>query len=133
MIPDPPPGQGPIDPRGAFSPPGSVPPGAVPPSSISPGAVPPGAVPSGNPPPINLPPGFSRGFPSMPPPPQYPQYPQFMMQPPRPRGGFVRGIFFTLATSIFGFSILLNIYLLIAIGLTGNGSAQETTLVKGEA
>src|SRR4051794_38842301 len=102
MIPDPPPGQGPIDPRGAFSPPGSPLPSSGPPGAPAPG-------PSFNPPPINLPPGFSRGFPSMPAPQQYqqyPQYPQFMMQPPRRRASFVRSVATMLLTVAFGISLL---------------------------
>ena len=112
MIPQPPPGQGPIDPRGAFTPPPA--PGNVPPPS---GWRPPG-------PPTGMPPGMPPGM--MPPP-----YP-FMMPPPRPRGGFMRGIFVTLATTIFSISLMLNIYLLLTSGFfSGNGS-HETSLIDGD-
>jgi protease-4 len=97
-MPPPPPGQGPIDPRGAFSPPPPVGGGSVPP-------------------PIMYPP------PMMMPPPYYPP----------PRGGFARAILTTLATTIFGLSIAMNIYLLIASGfLGGSDSAKETILVDGD-
>src|SRR4051812_41824825 len=98
MIPNPPPGQGPIDPRGAFQPP--PPPGNFPPP---PGFRAPGPPPPGMP---QMPPGYPPGMP-----------PMFMMPPPKPRGGFVRGIFVTLATTIFGLSLTLNIYLLVTSGI----------------
>src|SRR5262245_60503265 len=117
MIPDPPPGQGPIDPRGAFSPP------PPPPSQGAPQQQRP-SVPPQLPPPIYPPTGMFPGgmFPG-----PYP-YP-----PPKQRSGFARGIFVTLATTLFGFSVLLNIYLLIAVGLTGDVSAHQTVLVKGDS
>src|SRR5688572_16291904 len=100
----PPPGQGPIDPRGAFTPPPA--PGNLPPP------------PRGSmPPPPNFPPNFPPGM--MPPPMPYP--PMYMMPPQKQRGGFVRGIFLTLATTIFGLSLTLNIYLLIVSGILGGG------------
>src|SRR4051794_30320120 len=103
MMPQPPPGQGPIDPRGAFAPPGM--PGAQPPRpSPMPGMPPPM--------PPNMPPVMM-----MPPPGYYPPPP-----PPRRGGGFARGIFVALATTIFGASLLLNFYLLAAVGLAGDGS-----------
>jgi protease-4 len=114
MIPNPPPGRGPIDPRGAFSPPPA--PGNVPPA----------------PPQFQqqMPPG---GWPPPPPPVMYPP-PMFMAPPPpRPRGGFARGIFVTLATTIFGFSLALNLYLLVASGLFGgSSSARSTDLLDGD-
>jgi protease-4 len=62
----------------------------------------------------------------MPPPGYYPP-------PPRRGGGFARGVLITLATTIFGASLMLNLYLLVAVGLAGDGnSASETVLVKGE-
>jgi protease-4 len=100
----PPPGQGPIDPRGAFSPP--PPPG----QGGGGGWAPP-------------PPGFLP--PMMPPPGWFPP-------PPRQRG-FARAIFTTLATTLFGISILLNLYLLVFTGLTGNHEAKETVIVEGAA
>src|SRR5438552_9408783 len=98
MIPNPPSGQGPIDPRGAFAPP--PPPGAGQWQQTSP----PGGYPPPVPPP--MPPAF------MPP-------PMFMPPPQRPQRGFARAIFMTLATTIFGLSLTLNVYLLIASGMLG--------------
>ena len=114
MIPQPPPGQGPIDPRGAFTPPpapGSFPP---PPGWRAPG-------------PPRMPPGMPPG---MMPPGMMP--PMFMMPPQKPRGGFVRGVFVTLATTIFGLSLTLNIYLLLAGGFLSGGSSRETSLIDGD-
>src|SRR3712207_2365796 len=105
MIPQPPPGQGPIDPRGAFGPP--PPP---PPPGYRPGPMPP-------PPGMQPPP-----FPPMMPPPMY-------MQPPKERS-FARAIFMTLATTIFGLSLAANVYLLLFSGLvSGSSSARQNTLV----
>ncbi|MGH7180211.1 MAG: S49 family peptidase, partial [Tepidisphaeraceae bacterium] len=98
MMPQPPPGQGPIDPRGAFTPPG-----APPPSPTGAG-------------------GAWRPVPPMPPMPPY-------MNWPRPGGGFARGIFVTLATTIFGMSLALNVYLLLISGLTGAASTPEETVI----
>ena len=106
MIPQPPPGQGPIDPRGAFAPPPPPTGGAVPP--------PPGGW---TPPPM----------PPMMPPPMY------YGPPPKARGGgFVRGVFVTLATTIFGLSLTLNIYLLLASGFLGGSSQRSSDLVEGD-
>ena len=66
-------------------------------------------------------------------PPMYP--PMFMPPPPPPRrgGGFVRGILVTLATTIFGLSLTLNLYLLLASGfLSGGGSARSSNLLEGD-
>ncbi|CAN5375068.1 hypothetical protein BH10PLA1_BH10PLA1_04010 [soil metagenome] len=93
----PPPGQGPINPQGAFSPP------------PAPGAMPP--------------PGF------------YPPMPPAFYPPPPPAKGrsFARAIFTTLATTIFGISILLNLYLLLLSGiLNSRVLQQETVLEKGD-
>jgi len=68
-------------------------------------------------------------------PPQYPMYPPMFMPPPPPRrgGGFVRGILVTLATTIFGLSLTLNLYLLIAHGLFSGGStARSSNLLEGD-
>lgn len=106
--PPPPPGQGPIDPRGAFAPP----PQQGGPQGPLPGWVPP---------------------PPMPPQMMMPPPPYFYPPPPRRGGGFVRGIFVTLATTILGASLALNIYLLLWAGLTsGSASAQESILVNGD-
>ncbi len=63
-------------------------------------------------------------------------YPPPFPPPPPPRrgGGFVRGIMVTLATTIFGLSLTLNIYLLIAYGLfsSGGGSTRSSSLVDGD-
>src|SRR5207248_2101441 len=94
----PPPGQGPIDPRGAFSPP--PPPGS-----------------GGGFPPSPAPP--TPNMPTMPPmPPMYPPMPPMFVAPPPRRGGggFTRGILVTLATTIFGLSLTLNLYLLLVNG-----------------
>jgi protease-4 len=109
MIPQPPPGQGPIDPRGAFNPPPPPPPGYRPPMQP----------PQGMPPMQQMPP-------MMPP-------PMFMPPPPRERS-FARAIFMTLATTIFGLSLAANVYLLLFSGLmAGGASARTNTVLEGEA
>src|SRR5688572_19917747 len=102
MIPQPPPGQGPIDPRGAFNPP-------PPPPGYRPG-------PPMQPPPQGMPP-MQQMPPMMPP-------PMFMPPPPPParERSFARAIFMTLATTIFGLSLAANVYLLLFSGLmAGSG------------
>src|SRR5688572_568189 len=102
MIPQPPPGQGPVDPQGAFSPPPPPPTGQVPPPR---GFMPP------PPPPGMMPPGM------MPPPPMG-MYPPPMFYPPPAQGrGFSKAILVTLATTIFGLSLMANLYLLAFSGL----------------
>lgn len=81
MYPPPPPGQGPIDPRGT-------------PRSV--------------------------GYPP-PPPPMMP--PWMMMPPPKSGGGWARAILVTLATTVFGLSLTLNLYLLLYTGLFSGGDA----------
>lgn len=62
-------------------------------------------------------------------PPMYP-VPQ---PPPQKSHSFVRGIFVTLATSIFGFSLMLNIYLLLFSGVvSGRGSTRSDAVVTGD-
>ena len=70
---------------------------------------------------------------SMPPPGMFP--PPMFMPPPPPRRerSFVRGIFMTLATTIFGLSLTLNIYLLMASGFLSGTSSRSTSIVEGEA
>jgi protease IV len=123
MIPQPPPGQGPIDPRGAFAPPPPPPPtGGMPP-----GMQPPGRPPQGPPPPGMYPPPQQMMMPPMPPPMYYPP-------PPRERS-FARAIFMTLATSIFGLSIAINAYILLFTGLMSGGGrtgATQNTIVSGD-
>ena len=108
----PPSGQGPIEPQGAFSPP--PPPGA------------------GMPPSPQMPPG---GRPPMAPPPFYGPPMPFMYPPPKPpkEKSFARAIFTTLATTIFSISLLMNLYLLAFSGMfRGEGLQRETTLEKGD-
>lgn len=106
MFPQPPPGQGPIDPRGAFAPPS--PPGASP-------QMPPGAM---------IPPMMPPMMPPMPPP--------WMMAPPREKS-FARSIFTALAVSIFSLSIGLNLYLLLYSGLMqSQSSSREEVIISGD-
>src|ERR1051326_5177318 len=103
MIPQPPPGQGPIDPQGAFSPPPPPPPGRGP---------------------VVMP-----QMPPPPPPGMYPMMPPMMYPAPPPRRterSFARAIFMPLATSIFGLSLLANVYLLVFSGLFGSDSSYTT-------
>ena len=114
MIPQPPPGQGPIDPRGAFNPP-------PPPPGYRPGP------PMQPPPPGGMPP-MQQMPPIMPP-------PMFMPPPPPARErSFARAIFMTLATTIFGLSLAANVYLLLFSGLmSGGASARQSTVLEGDA
>ena len=119
MTPQPPPGQGPIDPRGAFSPP------TPPPMNQTGGPQPP--------PPRGYP---GAGYqPPMPPPPGMflPPPPPGWFPPQRPQRSFARSIFTTLATTIFGISIVMNLYLLVLSGLTSGRSSKETVIVEGDA
>src|SRR4051794_26036362 len=95
----PPPGQPPIDPRGAFAP--------VPPPGARGGWVPPMQGPM---------PG------QMPPPPMWPP------PPPYRERSFARAIFMTLATTIFGASLMLNVYLLLFTGLA-RGTNAKTNII----
>src|SRR5687767_2898540 len=117
--PSPPPGQGPVDPRGAFSPP--PPPGVGGPMPM-PGM--PGGPTMQQLPNMPMPPMGMGPMPGMFPPMMMPMPPA---PPPREKS-FARAIFTTLATSIFGLSILANIYLLFLLGITGGdeGAAQAT-------
>src|SRR5207244_538688 len=114
MVPQPPPGQPPIDPRGAFTPP--PPPGQGAPAFNPP---PPGSVP---PPPSFQPPGY--------PPPMFMPPPMYI-PPPRPHRSFARGIFLTLATTIFGLSLTLNLYLLLAHVVLAGSSSRQSTIIDG--
>src|SRR5262245_47310475 len=100
----PPPGQGPVDPRGAFSPP-------PPPSG------------SGGPTMQQLPPMPGGPMPGMPMPPMGMMPPMMMPMnfgpPPKRERSFSRAIFTTLATTIFGLSLMANIYLLFLAGFVG--------------
>ena len=110
MIPQPPPGQGPVDPRGAFSRRRACAGGQMP----QPGQMPPGQMPP-------MPPMM------MMPPPYYPP-------PPPPRGrSFAGAIFTTLATTILGVSILLNIILLVSNASSASQGIKEETIVDGSS
>ena len=103
MFPQPPQGQGPVDPRGAFSPPPG--PGAS--------APPPG---------------------QMPPMPPMMMMPPFYPPPPPPRGrSFAGAIFTTLATSVLGISLLLNVILLFSTASSAKQGFQEETIVDGDS
>lgn len=76
--------------------------------------------------------GAPRPYPQQPPlmmPPM--PYPPPFMQPPR-GGGLARGILVTLATTIFGISLTLNIYFLLFYGLMSGGASTSfsTTVIK---
>src|SRR5688572_12448192 len=107
MMPPPPPGQGPIDPRGAFPPP-------------MPGPMPP----QGAPPP---PPGMMQYPPPAPPPYFYPP-----PQPPRGRG-VLRTLFTIMLVLVLIVSLALNLFS-AARGLFsgGGGSAVQSTIVSGD-
>lgn len=53
------------------------------------------------------------------------------MPPPRRNGGLIRGIFVTLALSIFSVSLCINLYFLFAYGLSSSGGAEEQILQRG--
>ena len=121
MMPQPPNGQGPVDPRGAFAPP-PPPPSAQ--QSYS------GGPPPGWPPPV--PP-----VPPVPPPMMMPP-PMFYPPPPPPRrGGFVRAVFTTLALVVFSFSLILNVYLLLVSGVaslsSSDAGAVASVITSGDA
>jgi protease-4 len=65
-------------------------------------------------------------------PPMPPMFP--MMPPPQPplppRHSFVRGILVTLATTIFGFSLMLNLYLIMAGSILSGGSSSRQTVLR---
>src|SRR5438045_3938852 len=114
MIPQPPPGQGPVDPRGAFSPP--LPPGP------GFGGNAPQRAPSANP--LPLPGYFPPPMMMAPPPPPY--------YPP-PRRSFAGIVFGTLASVIFGFSLMLNVYLGLATLARSADPIKQETLIDGDA
>ena len=145
MIPQPPPGQGPIDPRDAFSPPESrqspsypVPPVQQPaqpqqhfqpqvqpqmqmPQPPQPQPTPyPQMMPMPYPPGGMPPPGYPPGMGMMPPPP-----------PPRRSGGAGRAVFMTLLILVLAFSVLLNLVLLIG-SMGGGATTQQHTIRTGK-
>ena len=69
------------------------------------------------PPPGGLPGGF-------PPPGFFP--------PPKPPRGVARALFTTLVTTIFGLSLMANLYLLIITGVMGDHASKNSTLVQGD-
>ncbi|HVT89713.1 MAG TPA: signal peptide peptidase SppA [Tepidisphaeraceae bacterium] len=85
------------------------------------------------PPPAGQGPVDPRGAFSAPPPVGLMPPPFFYPPPPPPRGSFARGIFMTLATSIFGLSIALNVYLLLVSGIISGTGPQQTVLVEGDS
>src|SRR4051812_12150281 len=105
MFPQPPPGQGPVDPRGAFTQP------PAPGSAQGPGAPPPGFMP-----------------PMMP-----MMMPPFYPPPPAPRGrSFADAIFTTLATTILSISLIANVVLLLVTASNAD-AVKEETLVEGNS
>jgi protease-4 len=152
MIPQPPPGQGPIDPRGVFSPP-PPPGGAAPaagnspgftanavysspnpemtnpnqPNPASPGYPPQGFAPAGPMPGMMPHPGFLPPGPGFPPPP-------FMFGPPPRRGGAGRAIFMTLLVLVLLGSLALNLVLVVGmagVAAGGGGYTLESTIKAG--
>lgn len=60
--------------------------------------------------------------------------PVFFPPPLPPRGSFARAIFTTLATTVLGISLALNVYLLLASGIGANAAAiTRTTLRPGDS
>ncbi len=54
--------------------------------------------------------------------------------PPPKTGGFAKAILTTLATTIFGLSIALNVYLLVFSGMmSGGGTGRSETLIEGDS
>ena len=146
MIPQPPPGQGPIDPRGAFTPPQQPQPGgAGPQASFQPQVQPPmqsqqprpqqSPYPQMMPMPTPYPPmGFQPPGMGMPMGPGMPTglgMPMGPGMPPRRGGGAGRAVFMTLLILVLLFSVLLNLVLLA--GSLGDGSTtQQTTVQTGK-
>jgi len=83
-------------------------------------------------PPPFPPPAAAYGSPSGYPP---PQIPQIIVPQVKQGGGFARAIFTTLAVSIFGLSLTLNIYLLFVSGIFGSHEPEieKTTLIEGDS
>jgi protease IV len=120
MIPQPPPGQGPIDPRGAFNPPSPMPPQ-------------PGHASQGMPyPPLAYPPP---GYPPMPYPPMGmpPMAPMgYPPPPPRRSGGIGRAIFMSMLLLFLLLSVLLNL-VLVAGSLGGGSTTVQQSVQSGKA
>lgn len=119
MFPTPPPGQGPVESKNVFSPPqppvgaaGSGGPTGQPPHGPQGAGWFPPPIPPGSPPPM------------MYPPPMYPPPP-----PPRSDRSFARVIFTTLAATIFGLSLMLNLYALLWLGMRSGGADNTTVAI----
>jgi protease-4 len=57
--------------------------------------------------------------------------PMMMMPPPQKQGGgFIRGIFVSLALTIFSLSLILNLYLFVAVGVSGGANAIQEQVIK---
>lgn len=140
MIPQPPPGQGPIDPRGAFSPPPAQAPGPFPPTSTPQAG--PGFPARPGP---QTPPGFQSGpgFPGapgyMPPGPMMPggpygfAPPPFFPTPPPKRGGGFKTFVMVLSLLLLGGSLLLNLALFAASVGGGVGGAIQVPIQEGDS
>jgi protease-4 len=118
MYPQPPPGQGPLDPRGAFSPPPAPNAAQGHPSAAVGG------------------PGYPAPPPMMPPMPPPPNFmpPMYMMPPPPPRrGGFLRSIFTFFLVSLLGISIAMNIFLLAGSVFSGGSTLRQSEVVHGDS
>ena len=125
MIPQPPQGQGPIDPRGAFAPP-------VPPTYSSGGWPGPGVGPGGGSPPAMAPHEWAPPPPGMIPPPPGMMPPPMLLHPP-PRRGWT-GRFVTAVTVLsLALSRLANVFWLATSAGDGpGGSAKETSITEGD-
>src|SRR5690348_11561498 len=143
MIPQPPPGQGPIDPRGALSPP-PAPPGVQPPFNAPPGGAPyPPGYGTGGPgpymgPPLGYPPpgppvgGMPPGAmpPGATPPGGWRPMPFPLFGPPRRNAG--RAVFTIVLLIFLALSILLNLILLI-VAASGSSSTTQTVITNGSS
>lgn len=78
-----------------------------------------------------MPPPMAFGPPGMfPPPGGFP--PPGFFPPPKPQRGIGRALITTFATTLFGISLMANVYLLILTGVMGDHSGKSNTLVEGD-
>ncbi len=119
MTPRPPPGQGPVDPRGAFA----APPPPPPPPGMPPPGMPPQMPTGGPPPPGGMPPFPPPGFYPPPPPPFYP--------PPRRRSGWGVALL-VLSLVALAISLLTNVAQL-STSLFGDHGVRSNVLQDGDA
>lgn len=70
--------------------------------------------------------------PALPPPMPPVYFPPPAFYPPAPRGGFARALFTAMAVSVLGFSLTLNVYLLLASGVLGGGPVRKTVVRAGD-